>query len=73
MIRRLLPFWAWGLIALGFALVALGISIGFTLITVHSAVSNECGALKYLLSDHHLHPGAFRTAVQVWAERDGCG
>jgi hypothetical protein len=72
MIRKLLPWWVWGVLAGGFAIVTIGISIGFAVLYIHGVVSNECGALTYLLQDHHLHQGVFRNTIQVWANRDGC-
>lgn len=73
MVTRLLPWWWWGIISAVFGIITIGISVGFTIYWVHAGLSNECGALDYIL--RHGNPRSaptFYTAVMNWAHGDGC-
>ena len=72
MIRRIMPFWVWGIVALFFAMMTMAVSIAFTVYWVHRGFSNECGALNYLIDQGHLTNQRFEMAITRWAIGDGC-
>lgn len=72
MIRQMLPFWVWGIVAVSFVFIAVALSCGFTVWWVHTNLANECGALNYILDHGHLSNPVFKNAINGWAVRDGC-